>query len=76
MSSIFAILFLVIIVWYAYKMFRDIFRGKSGVGRGSREMPQEGDVTVHQTARQPRKRVSDNVGEYVDFKEVKDGSKK
>ncbi|MBR2443489.1 MAG: hypothetical protein IKB19_04230 [Rikenellaceae bacterium] len=74
--SFFALLFLTIIAWYAYKMFRDIFRGGAGVGRGSRELPQEGDVTVHQTVRQPRKRVNDNVGEYVDFKEVKDKSRK
>lgn len=68
----FAILFLVIIVWYAYQMFRDIVRGSSGVGKGSKEVRQEGDVTIRKTSRQPQKRVRDDVGEYVDFKEVKE----
>ena len=32
----------------------------------------EGDVKVHSTPQQPQKRVSDNVGDYVDFEEVKE----
>lgn len=32
----------------------------------------EGDVKVHSTSQQPQKRVSDNVGDYVDFEEVKE----
>lgn len=32
----------------------------------------EGDVKVHSTTQQPQKRVSDNVGDYVEFEEVKD----
>ena len=31
----------------------------------------EGDVKVHATTQQPQKRVNDNVGDYVDFEEVK-----
>lgn len=31
----------------------------------------EGDVKVHSTSQQPQKRVNDNVGDYVDFEEVK-----
>ncbi len=33
---------------------------------------QEGDVKVHSTPQQPQKRVSDDVGDYVEFEEVKD----
>ena len=68
----FAIIFLIIIVWYAYQMFNDIVRGNSGVGHGGKEVREEGDVTVHRTSHQPPKRVRDDVGEYVDFKEVKE----
>ncbi|MBE6205072.1 MAG: DUF4834 family protein [Rikenellaceae bacterium] len=32
---------------------------------------QEGDVKVYSTTEQPPKRVSDSVGDYVDFEEVK-----
>ena len=32
----------------------------------------EGDVKVHPTTQQPPKRVNDNVGDYVEFEEVKD----
>ena len=32
----------------------------------------EGEVRVHSTSGQPQKRVKDNVGDYVDFEEVKD----
>ncbi len=31
----------------------------------------EGEVRVHSTSSQPQKRVNDNVGDYVDFEEVK-----
>ena len=32
----------------------------------------EGDVKVHATTPQPQKRVNDNVGDYVEFEEVKE----
>lgn len=32
----------------------------------------EGDVKVHSTTQQPPKRVNDDVGDYVEFEEVKD----
>ena len=32
----------------------------------------EGEVRVHSTSGQPQKRVKDNVGDYVDFEEVKE----
>lgn len=36
--------------------------------------PKEGEVKIH-TKERPQKRVSDNVGDYVDFEEVKDPNK-
>lgn len=35
----------------------------------------EGDVSVHATAAMPEKKISDDVGEYVDFKEEKTNDK-
>ena len=32
----------------------------------------EGEVRVHSTSSQPQKRVKDNVGDYVDFEEIKE----
>ena len=32
----------------------------------------EGEVRVHTTSEQPQKRVNENVGDYVDFEEVKE----
>ena len=37
----------------------------------SQRRAQEGRVRVHPTSEQPQKRVSDDVGDYVDFEEVK-----
>ena len=37
----------------------------------SQRRAQEGRVRVHSTSEQPQKRVSDDVGDYVDFEEVK-----
>ena len=37
----------------------------------SQRREQEGRVRVHSTSEQPQKRVSDDVGDYVDFEEVK-----
>lgn len=46
-----------------------------GYGRSSNNTTyRDGDVTVTQTSA-PEKRVSDDVGEYVDFKEVKESDK-
>jgi hypothetical protein len=52
-------------------------RGRGGFGGSSRgfnntqQNPNEGDVKVYTTSEQPQKRVNDNVGDYVDFEEVK-----
>lgn len=43
------------------------YGSSQGSARGS-----EGDVKVYTTDRQPQKRVSDSVGDYVDFEEVKE----
>lgn len=52
-------------------------QGRGGFGGFSRgfnntqKNPNEGDVKVYTTSEQPQKRVNDNVGDYVDFEEVK-----
>ena len=56
-------------------------RGRSGFGgfsggfseraRRTNNNPNEGDVKIFTTSEQPQKRVNDNVGDYVDFEEVK-----
>lgn len=44
--------------------------------RSSRRKAQnEGDVSIHATTAMPEKRISDDVGEYVDFKEEKTNDK-
>ncbi len=43
------------------------FARERGADRG-----RDGEVKVHRTAGARRKRVSDNVGDYVDFEEVGD----
>ena len=74
MMRFFGTLFIILIVWHTYKMFRDVWNGTKGVKQGTREAQpnREGHVTIHQTRQTPPKKVSDDVGEYVDFKEVKD----
>ena len=39
---------------------------------GRQKEKQEGEVKVYTTNQTPEKRVSDNVGDYIDFEEVKD----
>ena len=75
MMRFFGILFLVYIAWKAYEMFRDVFNGTKGVKQGAYETPKtpkEGHITIRQTQNTPPKKVNNNVGEYVDYKEVKD----
>lgn len=47
-------------------------QGGSGQYYGRQDTKQEGEVKVHSTTQQPPKRVNDNVGDYVDFEEVKE----
>ena len=39
---------------------------------GQQSQKQEGEVKVYTTKQQPQKRVNDNVGDYVEFEEVKE----
>lgn len=39
---------------------------------GRQSTKQEGEVKVYTTSQQPQKRVNDNVGDYVEFEEVKE----
>ena len=50
-------------------------RGQQFYGRqtyGQQSQKQEGEVKVYTTSQQPQKRVNDNVGDYVEFEEVKE----
>ena len=49
------------------------FNGSAGQSTSSRTKrnPNEGQVKVYTTSEQPQKRVSDSVGDYVEFEEVK-----
>ena len=40
--------------------------------QGYSQPKSDGDVKVHATTQQPQKRVNDNVGDYVEFEEVKE----
>ena len=40
--------------------------------QGYSQPKSEGEVKVHATTQQPQKRVNDNVGDYVEFEEVKE----
>lgn len=46
--------------------------GRQGFNRQHTRRPDEGEVKVYATEDATEKRVSDNVGEYVDFEEVKE----
>ena len=52
---------------YTYSQRGYDFRGSANHSANS-----EGDVKVYSTTEQPQKRVSDSVGDYVDFEEVKE----
>ena len=39
---------------------------------GQQSQKQEGEVKVYTTSQQPQKRVNDNIGDYVEFEEVKE----
>ena len=64
----------------ASRNFQEQTRHKSQQSHSQREYTQqsysqpksEGDVKVHATTQQPQKRVNDNVGDYVEFEEVKE----
>ena len=64
----------------ASRNFQEQTRHKSQQSYSQREYTQqsysqpksEGDVKVHATTQQPQKRVNDNVGDYVEFEEVKE----
>ena len=75
-----------VIAWRFRRVQRDVmeqFR-KQGEQAGHRQYSyrssrrkaeNEGDVSVHATTARPEKRISDDVGEYVDFKEEKTNGK-
>lgn len=58
---------------YTRQSYSQQYDSSQGSARGSGS---EGDVKVYTTDRQPQKRVSDSVGDYVDFEEVKEVKEK
>lgn len=81
-----AIVIFGIIAWRLNRVQRDVMdqfrKQRENAGhqqytyRSSRRKAEnEGDVSVHATTARPEKRISDDVGEYVDFKEEKTNDK-
>jgi ABC-type transport system involved in cytochrome bd biosynthesis fused ATPase/permease subunit len=74
------LLFMLFRLRRASRNFQEQTRHKSQQSHSQREYTQqsysqpksEGDVKVHATTQQPQKRVNDNVGDYVEFEEVKE----
>lgn len=71
------------LVWRVQKAQKDMFGGQTGTnntqqqdfGFGQRKQKNEGKVTVVQSE-PTEQRVNDDVGEYVDFKEIKEDKSK
>ena len=69
------------LVWRVQKAQKDMFGGQTGAnntqqqGFGYRKQNNEGKVTVVQSE-PTEQRVNDDVGEYVDFKEIKEDKSK
>ncbi|MBQ3260186.1 MAG: DUF4834 family protein [Alistipes sp.] len=76
-----AVLSFAIFAWRLRRVQRDMheqFRRageQAGYRQYRRRSGNEGDVSIHATPAMPEKRVSDDVGEYVDFKEEKNNDK-
>ena len=68
-----------IFAWRLRRVQRDLHEQFRRAGEQSghqhysyrRKASNEGDVSIHATTAMPEKKVSDDVGEYVDFKEEK-----
>lgn len=83
---LFGVVVLALLRWKLYRMQRDIkeqfsqqqhyqqhYQQRSGGygGRASSGASQPGEVKVHMTADAPEKRISDDIGDYVEFEETK-----
>ena len=69
------VIILILVVWVQWNM-RKVRRNMQGEGydaASARDRKRrEGEVRVHRTASAPEKRVSQDVGDYVDFEETKE----
>lgn len=69
----------IFLLWRVHKAQKDIFGNQTDSntqqGFGRRKQRNEGEVTVVQSE-PTEQRVNDDVGEYVDFKEIKDDKSK
>lgn len=74
--ALFFVLLALLLRWRVYRFRRDMEEQfGAGFGAGAAGDPyagrrREGDVKVHRTAGTPEKRVSSDVGDYVDFEET------
>ena len=77
---IIVVVFGAILAWKVHKLRSEVYKQTQQAQGEQREWwhrsrsHNEGEVTVVQTE-QTEQRVSDDVGEYVDFKEIKDSEK-
>lgn len=76
---LFGVVILLMIRWRFRRLQRQMeeqMRGTSqrgqgqGYGPGSSSRPAEGEVRVHITSETPEKRISEDVGDYVEFEET------
>lgn len=76
---LFGVVILLMIRWRFRRLQRQMeeqMRGASqrghgqGYGPGSSSRPAEGEVRVHITSETPEKRISEDVGDYVEFEET------
>lgn len=62
--------------WRIYRVQREVEkqfgRGAGAPFGGAERRSREGDVRVHRTGGAPEKRISGDVGDYVEFEETKD----
>ena len=74
--ALFFVVLALLLRWRVYRFRRDMEEQfGAGFGAGTAGDPyggrrREGDVKVHRTAGTPEKRVSSDVGDYVDFEET------
>ena len=58
-------------VWRLRRRFQDVYQDSTNDTQTKSRKSRRGDVTIIQTE-QTEQRVNDDVGEYVDFKEIKE----
>lgn len=67
-----AVVLLVALRWRIYKVQQQVRDQFGGQQQRPPQQADEGEVTVHKTTATPEKRISKDVGDYVDFEETKE----